>query len=188
MEGIFRLCLHYSVTENSMNSFLGFVKVIIFVEFIGSVQFTQSYPTLCDPMDFSKPGLPIHHQLLKFAHTRVHWVGDAIQLFHPMSSPSLPAFNLSQHQGLFQWVSSLHQLAKVLDFWIYTIINMINNIWIMYVVHVCLVTQSCLTLCNPRACIPPASSLHEVLQARILEWVATFCSTGPSWPWDWSKV
>ena len=112
MEGIFRLCLHYSVTENSMNSFLGFFKVIIFVEFIDSVQFTQSCPTLCDPMDFSKPGLPIHHQLLKFAHTRVHWVGDAFQLFHPMSSPSLPAFNLSQHQGIFHWVGCLHQVAK----------------------------------------------------------------------------
>ena len=57
---------------------------------------------------------PIHHQLLELAQTHVHWVGDAIQPSHPLSSPS-PAFNLSQHQGLFQWVSSLHQVAKILD-------------------------------------------------------------------------
>ena len=75
----------------------------------------QSCPTLCHPMDCSTPGLPVHHQLLEFTQTHVHWVGDAIQPSHPLSSPS-PAFNLSQHQGLFQWVSSLHQVAKVLEF------------------------------------------------------------------------
>jgi len=58
--------------------------------------------TLCDPMDCSTPGLPVHHQLLEFAQTHVHRVGDAIQSSHPLSSPSPPAFNLSQHQGLFQ--------------------------------------------------------------------------------------
>ena len=56
---------------------------------------------------------PVHHQLLEFTQTHVHWVSDAIQLPHPLSSPSPPAFNLSQHQGLFKWVSSLHQVAKV---------------------------------------------------------------------------
>ena len=61
------------------------------------------------------PGLPVHHQLLEFTQTHVHLVGDAIQPSHPLSSPS-PAFNLCQHQGLFQWVSSLHQVAKVLEF------------------------------------------------------------------------
>ena len=84
-----------------------------------SVQFssvTQSCPTLCDPMDCKTPGLPVHHQLPEFTQTHVHWVGDAIQPSHPLSSPSPPAFNLSQHQGLFQWVSSLHQVAKVLEF------------------------------------------------------------------------
>ena len=73
-------------------------------------------PTLCDPMDCSTPGLHVHHQLPELAQTHVHWVGDAIQLSHPPSSPSSPAFNLSQHQGLFKWVSSLHQVAKVLEF------------------------------------------------------------------------
>ena len=75
----------------------------------------QSCPALCDPMDCSMPGLPVLHHLLELAQTHVHWVGDAIQPAHPLSSPSPLAFNLSQHQGLFQWVSSLHQVAKVLE-------------------------------------------------------------------------
>ena len=75
----------------------------------------QSCPTLCDPMNCSMPGLPVHHQLPESTQTHVHRVGDAIQPSHPLSSPS-PAFNLSQHQGLFKWVSSLHQVAKVLEF------------------------------------------------------------------------
>ena len=76
----------------------------------------QSCPTLCDPMDHSTPGLPVHHKLPEFTQTHVHWLGDAIQPSHPLSSPSPPALNLSQHQGLFQWVSSSHQVAKVLEF------------------------------------------------------------------------
>ena len=76
----------------------------------------QSCPTLCNPMDYSMPGFPVHHQLLEPSQTHVHWVGDAIQPSHPLSFPSPPAFNLSQHQGLFQWVSSSHQVAKVLEF------------------------------------------------------------------------
>ena len=73
-------------------------------------------PTLCDPMDCSMPGLPVQHQLPEFIQTHVHWVGDAIQPSHPLSSPSPPALNLSQHQGLFQWVSSSHQMAKYWSF------------------------------------------------------------------------
>ena len=76
---------------------------------------TQSCPTLCDPMDYSTSGLPVHHQLPEFTQTHVHWVGNAIQPSHPMSSPS-PTSSLFQHQGLFQWVSSKHQMAKVLEF------------------------------------------------------------------------
>ena len=72
-------------------------------------------PTLFDPVDCSPPGFPILWYLPEFAQTQVHWVSDAIQLSHPLSSPSPPAFNLSQHQGLFQWVNSLHQVAKVLE-------------------------------------------------------------------------
>ena len=74
----------------------------------------QSCPTLCDPVDCSTPGLLVHHQLLEFTHTHVHWVSDAIQPSHPLWSPSPPAFNLSQHQGLFKWVSSSHQIGWVL--------------------------------------------------------------------------
>ena len=72
--------------------------------------------TLCDSMDCSTPGFPVHHQLPELTQTHVHRVGGAIQSPHPLSSPSPPAFNLSQHQGLFQSVSSSHQVAKVLEF------------------------------------------------------------------------
>ena len=77
---------------------------------------TQSCLTLCNPMDCSTPGLPAHHQLPVFTQIHAHRVGDAIQPSCPLSSPSPPAFNLSQHQGLIQWVSSMHQVAKVLEF------------------------------------------------------------------------
>ena len=77
---------------------------------------TQSCPTLCDPMNHSMPGLPVHHQIPEFTQTHVHQVGDAIQPSHPLSSPSPPALSLSQHQGLFQWVNSSHQVARVLEF------------------------------------------------------------------------
>ena len=70
----------------------------------------QSCPTLCDPMNLSTPGLPVHHQLPEFTQTHVHRVGDAIQPSHPLSSPSPPAPNPSQYQGLFQWVNSLHEV------------------------------------------------------------------------------
>ena len=77
---------------------------------------TQSCPTLCDPMNCSTPGLPVHHQLPEFTQTKVHRVCDAIQPSHPLSSPSPLAPNPSQHQSLFQWVNSLHEVAKVLEF------------------------------------------------------------------------
>ena len=80
-----------------------------------SVQLLSSV-RLCNPMDCSTPGFPVHHQLPEVTHTHAHQVSDAIQPSHPLSSPSPPALNLSQHQGLFQWVSSSHQVAKVLEF------------------------------------------------------------------------
>ena len=76
----------------------------------------QSCPTLCDPVDCSMPGFPVHHQLPEFTQTHVYWVHDAIQTSHTLLCPSPPALNLSQHQGLVKWVSSLHQVAKVLEF------------------------------------------------------------------------
>ena len=76
----------------------------------------QSCLTLFNPMNHSTPGVPVYHQLPELTQTHVHWVSDAIQPSHPLLSPSPPALNLSQHQGLFKWVSSLHQVAKVLEF------------------------------------------------------------------------
>ena len=84
-----------------------------------SVQFssvTQSCPTLCDHMDCSTSGFPVHHQLLELIQTHVHRVNDAIQSSHPLSSPSPPALNLFQHHSFFQWVGSSHQMARVLEF------------------------------------------------------------------------
>ena len=84
-----------------------------------SLQFSsvaQSCLTLCDPVDCSTSGLPVHHQILEFTQIHDHWVSDAIQPSHLLSSPSPPAFNLSQHQGLFQRISSSHQVTKVLEF------------------------------------------------------------------------
>ena len=84
-----------------------------------SVQFSsvaQSCLTLCNPMNCSTPGLPVHHQLPDFTQTHMHLVGDAIQPSHSLLSHSPPAPNPSQHQSLFQWVNSLHEVAKVLEF------------------------------------------------------------------------
>ena len=106
-----------------------FYKIFIFHEIISLslffnhldlwkyLQFSCSVmSTLCNPMDCSSPGFPVHHQLPELAQTYFHWVGDAIQPSHPLSSSCPPAFNLSQHQGLFQWVSSAHQVPKYWSF------------------------------------------------------------------------
>ena len=93
--------------------------ILIHLWILYNIQFSsvaQSCLTLCDPMNCSTTGLPVHHQLLESVQIHVRWVSDAIQQSHPLSSPSPPALNLSQHQGFFEWVSSLHQVAKVLDF------------------------------------------------------------------------
>ena len=89
-------------------------KAPLIVQF-SSVQ-SLSRVWLCDPMNRSMPVLPVHHKLPEFTQTHVHQVSDAIQPSHPLSSPSPPARNLSQHQGLFQWVNSSHEVAKVLEF------------------------------------------------------------------------
>ena len=90
---------------------------------------TQSCPTLCDPVNCGTPGLPIHHRLPESIKTHVHWVGDTIQPSHPLSSPSPPALNLSQHQGLFKWVSSSYQMAKVLEFQSTSVLPMNTQDW-----------------------------------------------------------
>ena len=92
-----------------------------------SVQFSHSVvSSSLQSHDCSTPGLPVHHQLPEFTQTHVHWVSDVIQPSHSLSSPS-PIFNLSQHQGLFQWVSSSHQVAKVFAFQLQPVLPM--NIW-----------------------------------------------------------
>ena len=100
-------------TKSSLN--MSSVSVILTCS-VQSSSVTQSCPTLRNPMNCSTPGLLVHQQLPEFTQTHVHRVGDAIQPFHPLSSPSPPAPKPSQHQSLFQWVSSLNQVAKVLEF------------------------------------------------------------------------
>ena len=85
-----------------------------------------SHVWLCDPMDCSMPGFPVFYYIQESAQTHVHWVSDAIQPSHPLSSPSPPALNLSQHQGLFQWVDSSHQVTKVLE--------LLSNFWMILVI------------------------------------------------------
>ena len=99
----------------------GLLRMLMFCSAVpcSAMQFSsvsQSCPALCDPMNLSTPGLPVHHQLPEFTQTHVHQVGDAIQASHPLSSPSPPAPNPSQNQSLFQWVNSSHEVAKVLEF------------------------------------------------------------------------
>ena len=96
-----------------------------------SVQFSsvaQLCPTLCDPMICSMPGLPVHHQLPEFTQTHVHRVSDAIQTSHPPSSSSPPAPHRSQHQSLFQWVNSSHEVAKVLEFQLHQQLHKVNTL------------------------------------------------------------
>ena len=126
-----------------------------------SVQFrsvqSQSYPTLCDPMNCSWPDLPVHHQLRESTKTHVHCVSYGIQPSHPLLLPSPPALNLSQHQGLFN-NQTLQVCAKPL--------------------------QSCPTFCSPMDCRLPDSSVHGISQARIREWAAAPYSRRSSKPRD----
>ena len=113
-------CHRLLISSASVRSLLSFSLLCpSFHEMFPSVQFSsvaQSCPTLCDPMNCNTPGLPVHHHVLEFTQTHVHRVCDAIQPSHPRSSPSPPAPNPSQHQSLFQWVNSSHEVAKVLEF------------------------------------------------------------------------
>ena len=101
----------------SKNTGVGCHFLLLYVHQFSSV--AQSCLTLCNPMNCSMPGLPVRHQLPEFTQTNVHQVGDAIQPAHPLLSPFPPAPNPSQHQSLFQWVNSLHEVAKVLEFQLY---------------------------------------------------------------------
>ena len=104
----------WNIIWEVVNFLLKKVQKKVYNDQIKSV--TQSCLTLCDPMNCSTPGFPVHHQLLEFTQTHVHGVSDAIQPSHPLSSPSPLAPNPSQHQSLFQWVNSSHEVVKVLEF------------------------------------------------------------------------
>ena len=102
------LVTHYNVYTIQTREFFGFQFLLLF-------SVAQLCPTLCDLVDCSMLGFPVLHYLPKFAQTHVHWIGDSIQSSHPLSPSSSPALDLSQHQGLFQWASSSHQVANVLE-------------------------------------------------------------------------
>ena len=103
---------------NKLEGGTGILEILSTHEYCMQVKMevAQSCPILCNSMDSSTPGLPIHHQLPEFTQTQVHWVRDTIQPSHPLLSPSPLVLNLSQNQSLFQWVGSSHQVAKVLEF------------------------------------------------------------------------
>ena len=137
---------------------------LLFCSPLPSVQFTQSCPTLCGPMDCSMPGFPVHHQYPELAQTHVHWAGDAIQPSRPLSSPSPSAFNLSQHF-----------LSLVERFLISGKISHYSDI----AAAAAKLLHSCPTLCDPMD--PPGYPVPGILQARTLEWVAISFSN--AWKW-----
>ena len=111
---MFTGCLQYLKVEHldSPNNYFSCLMSKKKKKLLSFSSVAQSCLTLCDPMDRGMPGLPVHHQLLESTQTHVHWVSDVIQPSHSLSSPSPPALNPSQHQGLFKWVSFSHQAAK----------------------------------------------------------------------------
>ena len=119
----------FSILHKTMHKVLGCLEIYLLSEALNTVflyeslnvynkfsSVAQSCPTVCDPMNCSTPGLPVHHQLPEFTQTHIHRVSDTIQPSHPLLSPSPPAPNPSQHQSLLQWVNSSHEVAKVLQF------------------------------------------------------------------------
>ena len=118
MPTLFEKCTGKSIIQNSnpKSSKSGHSSVCPVSSSVHFSSVTQSCPSLCNPMNPSTPGLPVHHQLPEFTQAHVHRVSDAIQPSHPLSSPFPPAPNLSQHQSLFQWVNSSNEVAKVLEF------------------------------------------------------------------------
>ena len=106
---------HYSLISWLLKRYFHLVSFLAKAASASVSSVTHSCPTLFDPVDCSKPGFPVHHQIPELAQIHVHRVSDAIQPSHPLSSPPPLAFNLSQHQGLFQWINFSHQVAKLLE-------------------------------------------------------------------------
>ena len=117
---IITLFRYHLTPENwAIDTFMQIILISWVLKYLPSVQFssvTQLCPTLCDPVNCGTPGFPVHHQLQGFTQTHVHRVSDAIQPSHPLSSPSPPAPNPSQHQSLFQWVNSSHEV--ITKYWV----------------------------------------------------------------------
>ena len=116
---LFQVIFQFIITEYWAS--LGYYRILNIIPcdilvLVGSVQFSHWVVSICNPMDWSTPGFPVHHQFPEFTQTHVQQVGEAIQPSHPLSSPSPPAFNLSQHQALLQGVSFTHQVDKVFSF------------------------------------------------------------------------
>ena len=136
-----------------------------------SVQFSsvdQSFPTLCDPMDCSTPGLPVHHKLLEFTQTCVHWVSDAIQPSHPLSSPSPPASNFSQHQDLFFFFFFSFFFKFYFIFKLYIIVLVLQNIKMnLPQVYMC---SPSWTLLRPPSPYHPSGSTHFFLKRENKTW------------------
>ena len=120
-------------------------------------------------MDCSTPGFPVHHQLLELTQTHVCRIGDAIQQSHPLLSPSPPAFNLSQHQSLFKWVSSLHQVAKVLEF-----------LWVSLIK-----LQKFLPLYRPHIIETVNILLWKERMMAIGVWLPSWSTKFTSWSFNW---
>ena len=137
---------------------------------------TQSCPTLCNPMDCSTPDLPVHHQLLEFTQTHVHWVVDAIQSSQSLSFFSPPVFNLSQHQSLFKWVSPSYQVAKVLEFQLqhqsYEWILRLISFWVdwLNLLAVQGTLRSLLQHHNSKSSVPQCSAFF-IVQLYIHTWL-----------------
>ena len=106
--------ISFFISQREMKSLTSRLILVKMTFHVSSV--AQSCPTHCRPVDWSIPGLTVHHQLLRLTQAHVHWVGDAIQPSHPLLSASPTAFNLYQHHSLFKWVSSSHQVSKALEF------------------------------------------------------------------------
>ena len=121
----------------------------------------KSRLTLCDPMDCSTPGLPVPHSLPEFAQVHVHWIGDAIQPSHPLLLSS-PAFNLSQHQGLFQWIGSLHQVA----IWSFSSVQSLSHVW-LFATPWTEARQASLSITNSRS-PPKPMSIVSVMPSNHL--------------------
>ena len=158
-------------------------------------------------MDSSMLGFPVHRQLSELAQTHVHQVSDAIQPSHPLFSPSPPAFNLSQHRSLFQWVNTSHQFKAFVD-WGYLVLSVNKHpsrtqtltdfilyfplhllpLWLSPFCRPAKLLQLCPTLCDPMDGCPPSPSVHWTLQARILEWVAVPSSRGSPRSQDHTSV